>query len=92
MSNTESKTLLSKLREAGLLGADLSPGDPLCAAAADFIDGIKELADECDKKAEKSLDYAQKYDDHRAEAGYTENQLYRWFAAVLRNRADERMP
>jgi len=33
--------LISKLREQGMVGADLSPGDPLAAEAADEIDRLR---------------------------------------------------
>jgi hypothetical protein len=35
--------LVRKLRAAGSTGADLSPGDPLCAEAADALEKVRDL-------------------------------------------------
>ena len=38
--------IVERLREAGAQGADLSPGDPLCAEAADEIKSLREALEE----------------------------------------------
>ena len=45
-------TLVERLREAGSTGLDLSPGDPLCAEAADEIERLLAQFDELDAKIE----------------------------------------
>jgi hypothetical protein len=44
--------LITRLREAGSTGLDMSPGDPLCAEAADALQALQSRLEAADKLCE----------------------------------------